>query len=47
MEKQKPIARRAQARAIADKPGVPMVRALDRGVALLRAFDIAKPRQTL
>lgn len=49
MEKKKPIARRAQTpkRAVADKPGVPMVRALDRGVALLRAFDIAKPRQTL
>jgi DNA-binding IclR family transcriptional regulator len=34
-------------RAINAKPGVPIVRALDRGVALLRAFDVTKPRQTL
>jgi DNA-binding IclR family transcriptional regulator len=47
MEKEKPPARRAQPRKVAEKPGVPMVRALDRGVALLRAFDLSKPRQTL
>lgn len=47
MENEKPPARRSQARTVAEKPGVPMVRALDRGVALLRAFDISKPRQTL
>ncbi len=29
------------------KPGVPLVRALDRGIALLRAFTPAKPRQSL
>ncbi len=29
------------------KPGVPLVRALDRGIALLRAFTPEKPRQTL
>jgi DNA-binding IclR family transcriptional regulator len=29
------------------KPGVPVVRALDRGMALLRAFTAFKPRQTL
>lgn len=33
--------------AIMEKPGVPIVRALDRGVALLKAFDIATPRRTL
>lgn len=34
-------------KAINAKPGVPIVRALDRGIALLRAFQMAKPRQTL
>lgn len=29
------------------KPGVPLVRALDRGIILLKAFTPAKPRQTL
>jgi DNA-binding IclR family transcriptional regulator len=33
--------------AIVDKPGVPVVRALDRGIALLKAFDIGTPRRTL
>ncbi|RYH32849.1 MAG: IclR family transcriptional regulator [Alcaligenaceae bacterium] len=33
--------------AITAKPGVPIVRALDRGIALLKAFDIAIPRRTL
>jgi DNA-binding IclR family transcriptional regulator len=47
MEKQKPLKPRSQPRAVAEKPGVPVVRALDRGVALLRAFNISKPRQTL
>ncbi|KAB1072268.1 IclR family transcriptional regulator [Methylobacterium planeticum] len=32
---------------IAPKPGVPLVRALDRGVALLKAFTAEKPRRTL
>ncbi|HEV7438119.1 MAG TPA: IclR family transcriptional regulator [Methylobacterium sp.] len=35
------------AEAIAAKPGVPLVRALDRGVALLKAFTAEKPRRTL
>jgi DNA-binding IclR family transcriptional regulator len=43
---QSPFARRLSA-TITDKPGVPIVRALDRGVALLKAFHIAQPRQTL
>ncbi len=30
-----------------EKPGVPIVRALDRGIALLRAFSAAAPRRTL
>lgn len=34
-------------RDITMKPGVPLVRALDRGIALLRAFTPEKPRQTL
>jgi DNA-binding IclR family transcriptional regulator len=29
------------------KPGVPVVRSLERGVALLKAFTAARPRQTL
>jgi DNA-binding IclR family transcriptional regulator len=33
--------------AIAPKPGVPLVRALERGVALLRAFSPEKPNRTL
>lgn len=40
-------ARPIRAKAINAMPGVPIVRALDRGVALLKAFDRAKPRQTL
>lgn len=47
MDKQKPLRPRSQKRTVAEKPGVPVVRALDRGLALLRAFDIVKPRQTL
>jgi len=43
---QNPLAGRLSA-TIADKPGVPIVRALDRGIALLKAFHIARPRQTL
>src|SRR3954468_14835097 len=43
---QSPFARRLSA-TITDKPGVPIVRALDPGVALLKAFHIAQPRQTL
>ncbi|WP_252925876.1 IclR family transcriptional regulator [Aliihoeflea sp. 40Bstr573] len=31
----------------AAKPGVPVVRALERGIALMRAFSAAQPRQTL
>lgn len=31
----------------ASKPGVPLVRALDRGIALLKSFTPAKPRLTL
>jgi len=34
-------------REVRTKPGVPLVRALDRGIALLRAFSPVKPRQTL
>ena len=34
-------------RDLKPKPGVPLVRALDRGIALLRAFSLTKPRQTL
>lgn len=30
-----------------NKPGVPLVRALDRGIAILRAFSAAKPQLTL
>lgn len=33
--------------ALAHKPGVPVVRALDRGVALLQSFTAARPRLTL
>jgi len=47
MDKEKPVVRHSRTRVVAERPGVPMVRALDRGVALLRAFDISKPRQTL
>jgi DNA-binding IclR family transcriptional regulator len=35
------------AKAMNSKPGVPVVRALDRGVTLLRAFERSRPRQTL
>lgn len=34
-------------RELKTKPGVPLVRALDRGIALLRAFSPGRPRQTL
>ncbi len=37
----------ADVREVRTKPGVPLVRALDRGIALLKAFSPAKPRQTL
>ena len=32
---------------IKTRPGLPVVRALDRGLALLKAFTSARPRQTL
>ncbi|WP_424627802.1 IclR family transcriptional regulator [Bradyrhizobium sp. SYSU BS000235] len=47
MGSEKQLPRRAYERAVVERPGVPIVRALDRGVALLRAFDVSKPRQTL
>lgn len=37
----------SQARATEARPGIPTVRALDRGLALLRAFTAFKPRLTL
>jgi DNA-binding IclR family transcriptional regulator len=36
-----------RSQTMSEKPGVPIVRALDRGIALLRAFDVSTPRQTL
>jgi DNA-binding IclR family transcriptional regulator len=40
-------ARSEQVSDLKTKPGVPVVRALDRGIALLKAFTPPRPRQTL